>query len=224
MTLADKLAVIIYQIATTKNKFKIILTPLGLIFWFSLGVLLVFISLWLDEFLPVQLSFPAPVNLFLSLLLLLMGGTLCLWSVYSFFKARGSPVPLNPPQKLITTGLYSQIRNPMLLGWIIMLFGVGILLNSISLILFLAPLFILLNILYVMTIEENFPTKSIQPIAKVEAQRRQFYRPIYSIHKSWARRPGSVFRAIGLAHFLDEPLFNENHPAKSQFYKNHSFN
>ena len=75
-----------------------------------------------------------------------------------------------------------------------------------------------------MTIEENFPTKSIQPIAKVEAQRRQFYRPIYSIHKSWARRPGSVFRAIGLAHFLDEPLFNENHPAESQFYKNHSFN
>ncbi|MHA1541434.1 MAG: DNA methyltransferase [Candidatus Hodarchaeales archaeon] len=75
-----------------------------------------------------------------------------------------------------------------------------------------------------MTIEENFPTKSIQPIAKVEAQRRQFYRPIYSIHKSWARRPGSTFRAIGLAHFLDEPLFNTNHPAESQFYRNHSFN
>jgi len=74
-----------------------------------------------------------------------------------------------------------------------------------------------------MPIEENFPTKSIQPIAKVEAQRRQFYRPIYSIHKSWARRPGSTFRAIGLAHFLEEPMFNEDHPEESQFYKNHSF-
>ncbi|MHA1206497.1 MAG: DNA methyltransferase, partial [Candidatus Hodarchaeales archaeon] len=74
-----------------------------------------------------------------------------------------------------------------------------------------------------MPIEENFPTKSIQPIAKIEAQRRQFYRPIYSVHKSWARRPGSTFRAIGLAHFLDEPLFDKNHLEESQFYQTHSF-
>jgi len=78
-----------------------------------------------------------------------------LWTVYDFFRARGSPVPLNPPKKLLTTGLYSQIRNPMLLGWIIMLFGLGILLNSISLIFIFTPLFILLNILYLKTIEEK---------------------------------------------------------------------
>ncbi len=50
--------------------------------------------------------------------------------------------------ELITTGLYSQIRNPMLLG-------VGILLNSISLLLIFTPLFICLNILYLRTIEEK---------------------------------------------------------------------
>jgi protein-S-isoprenylcysteine O-methyltransferase Ste14 len=43
----------------------------------------------------------------------------------------------------------------MLLGWIIMLFGVGILLNSISLILIFTPIFILLNILYLKAIEEK---------------------------------------------------------------------
>ena len=43
----------------------------------------------------------------------------------------------------------------MLLGWFIMLFGLGILLNSISLILIFTPLFILLNIFYVKTIEEK---------------------------------------------------------------------
>lgn len=155
MTLADKLAENIYQIATTRKKLKIILTPLGLIFWFSLAVLLVFVSLWLDRLLPLHLPFLAPVNLFLSLLLLLMGGILCLWSVYSFFKARGSPVPLNPPQKLITSGLYAEIRNPMVLGWIIMLFGIGILLKSISLLFIFTPLFILLNILYLKTVEEK---------------------------------------------------------------------
>ena len=155
MSVADKYAEFIYWVATTKNKFKIILTPLGIMFWFGLSVLFVFASLWLDELLPVRMPFLAPVNLFLSVLLLLIGSILCLWPVCRFFKAGGSPVPFNPPQKLITTGLYSQIRNPMLLGWIIMLFGVGILLNSISLIFIFSPLFILLNIFYLKTIEEK---------------------------------------------------------------------
>jgi protein-S-isoprenylcysteine O-methyltransferase Ste14 len=64
-------------------------------------------------------------------------------------------VPLNPPQKLITSGLYAEIRNPMVLGWIIMLFGIGILLKSISLLFIFTPLFILLNILYLKTVEEK---------------------------------------------------------------------
>jgi protein-S-isoprenylcysteine O-methyltransferase Ste14 len=43
----------------------------------------------------------------------------------------------------------------MLLGWIVMLFGVGILLNSVSLVAIFAPLFILLNVVYLKTIEEK---------------------------------------------------------------------
>ncbi|MFX1515251.1 MAG: DNA methyltransferase [Promethearchaeota archaeon] len=74
-----------------------------------------------------------------------------------------------------------------------------------------------------MTIEERFPLAAIQPLARVESQRRQFYRPIYSIHKSWARRPGTTFRAIGLAHFCEDDLFDPNHPGKGMFYQNHDF-
>ena len=33
-------------------------------------------------------------------------------------------------------------------------------------------------------------------LAQVEAGKRQYYRPIYSLHKWWARRPGALFRAI----------------------------
>lgn len=155
MSVADKYAEFIYRVATSTNKLKIILTPLGIMFWFGLGVLFVFASLWLDELLPVHLSFLPPSNIFLSLPLLIIGATLALGTVYSFIKARGSPVPFNLPQKLISTGLYSQIRNPMLLGWIIMLFGVGILLNSISLIFIFSPLFSLLNSFYLKNIEEK---------------------------------------------------------------------
>ncbi len=74
-----------------------------------------------------------------------------------------------------------------------------------------------------MTIEERFPLAAIQPIAKAESQRRQFYRPIYSVHKSWARRPGATFRAIGLAHFCQDVLFNPNRSGDGAFYQNHEF-
>ncbi len=74
-----------------------------------------------------------------------------------------------------------------------------------------------------MTIEERFPLVAIQPLAKVESQRRQFYRPIYSVHKSWARRPGTTFRAIGLAHFCQDVLFDPNQSGKGAFYQNHDF-
>jgi len=43
----------------------------------------------------------------------------------------------------------------MVAGWIIMMFGVGVLLNSISLIFIFTPLFLLLNILYLKAIEEK---------------------------------------------------------------------
>ncbi len=74
-----------------------------------------------------------------------------------------------------------------------------------------------------MTIEERFPLVAIQPLAKVESQRRQFYRPIYSVHKSWARRPGTTFRAIGLTHFCKDVLFDPNQSGEGAFYQNHDF-
>jgi len=73
------------------------------------------------------------------------------------------------------------------------------------------------------TIEEQFPLAAIQPLAKIESQRRQFYRPIYSVHKSWARRPGATVRAIALAHFCREVLFDPNQSGKGAFYQNHDF-
>ena len=155
MGLADRWAEFIYKLATSKNRLKIIATPLGLVFWFGLGVLLVFASLWLDNILPVRLTLPAPVGISLSVLLLVIGVALCFWTIYNFVKAKGSPVPINPPKRLVTTGLYSRVRNPMVSGWIVMMFGVGVRLDSISLIFIFTPLFLLLNILYLKTIEEK---------------------------------------------------------------------
>jgi protein-S-isoprenylcysteine O-methyltransferase Ste14 len=155
MSLVDRYAEFIFRIATTRNRLKIIATPVGLIFWFSLSALFVFASLWLDRLWSIRLPPAPPTNIFISVPLIIIGSTLALWAVCVFFRARGSPIPLNPPQKLVTTGFYSRIRNPMLFGWIIMLFGVGILLNSVSLVAIFTPFFILLNVVYLKTIEEK---------------------------------------------------------------------
>ena len=49
--------------------------------------------------------------------------------------------------------------------------------------------------------DEEFPFEVLSRIAEVESWRKEIYRPNYHIHKWWAQRLGSVFRAITLACF-----------------------
>jgi len=53
-------------------------------------------------------------------------------------------------------------------------------------------------------IEIDFPIEQVNEIAEREAHAKEKYRPIYFIHKWWARRLGSVFRTIVLYSLLDE--------------------
>ncbi|MGI8587375.1 MAG: DNA methyltransferase [Chloroflexia bacterium] len=48
-------------------------------------------------------------------------------------------------------------------------------------------------------IENTFPVALISQLAEHESWRKEVYRPIYYMHKWWARRLGSVFRALILA-------------------------
>lgn len=48
-------------------------------------------------------------------------------------------------------------------------------------------------------IEDGFPFEAISQIGEAESWRKEIYRPIYHMHKWWAQRLGSVFRAILLA-------------------------
>ena len=48
-------------------------------------------------------------------------------------------------------------------------------------------------------IEDDFPLDRISEIAEAESWRKEIYRPVYHVHKWWAQRLGSVFRAVILA-------------------------
>jgi protein-S-isoprenylcysteine O-methyltransferase Ste14 len=86
--------------------------------------------------------------------LFLAGCVLGIPAVIAFFRTTGTPVPTDPPPRLVTTGLYGYIRNPMALGGLLILEGIGFYTGSLSLIFFFAPLPILLYALYIKTVEE----------------------------------------------------------------------
>ena len=57
-----------------------------------------------------------------------------------------------------------------------------------------------------MSIERKFDIPFVAGLALREKQIQQNYRPIIGVHKWFARRPGTLFRALTLAEFGDGPL------------------
>ena len=51
---------------------------------------------------------------------------------------------------------------------------------------------------------DDFPFERISDVAEAESWRKEINRPIYHVHKWWAQRLGSVFRAIVLGAFTPE--------------------
>ena len=65
---------------------------------------------------------------------ILVGGIgmgLCVWTVRIFMTfGRGTPAPWDPPEKLVIRGPYRHVRNPMIIGVLLMLTAEAILLQS----------------------------------------------------------------------------------------------
>jgi len=76
------------------------------------------------------------------------------WSVFHFIRVKGTPVPFNPPPKLVATGPYAYVRNPMLGGIFLFLFGLAFCYRSLALLFCFTPLFILINVVELKLIEE----------------------------------------------------------------------
>jgi len=57
---------------------------------------------------------------------------------------------------------------------------------------------------------DKLPLNLMDELAEKETYRRDVYRPIYSLHKWWARRPGSTFRCLGLAALTDDTITKDD--------------
>jgi putative DNA methylase len=63
---------------------------------------------------------------------------------------------------------------------------------------------------------DRFPFEWVSQVAELESWRKEIYRPVYHLHKWWAKRLGSVFRAIVLGTVLPE-----DGDLKESFYLEH---
>ncbi len=66
--------------------------------------------------------------------------------------------------------------------------------------------------------QQNFPFEFLSALAERESWRKELNRPIYHMHKWWAKRLGSIFRGILLGSALPE-----NADLRQAFYEPHDF-
>lgn len=154
MTLKTKWIKLIYYLATSSRKIRNFFTPLGAFFFGLVIFSFVIIALQIDRLFGITDILPRSLSLILASLFFLVAFILIGWSVLIFLRAKGTPVPINPPPQLVTTGPYAYVRNPMLTGVFALLFGIGVLLGSVSLLVIFTPLFILVNVWELKAIEE----------------------------------------------------------------------
>jgi protein-S-isoprenylcysteine O-methyltransferase Ste14 len=144
----------LYAIATGSRKIRNFFTPIGAFFYGFLIFAFIAVSVKLDGSIGLTSILPRPLNIILSLPVFLFALFLIGWSVNHFRKAKGTPVPFNPPPILVTTGPYAYTRNAMLTGVFFLLFGFGVFFGSVSLLFLFTPLFILINLWELKSIEE----------------------------------------------------------------------
>lgn len=143
-----------YSVATGPARRRKLMTPIGLLVFTSILLLLVFGSLYMDGALSLPRLLPGIPGSAIGGVLLVAGVALWAWCVVWFMRARGTPVPFNPPRELVTVGPYSWSRNPMLTGVFACLFGLGFFLHSVSMVVVWTPVFVFLNVIELKMVEE----------------------------------------------------------------------
>src|SRR5438309_10865883 len=83
-----------------------------------------------------------------------IGTVIALWCIFTFvFVGKGTPAPFDPPRRLVIRGPYRFVRNPMYISAVLVLAGLAIFYQSISVAIY-AGLFLLAAHIFVVAYEE----------------------------------------------------------------------
>jgi protein-S-isoprenylcysteine O-methyltransferase Ste14 len=145
---------LLHTAATGTKKIRTLLTPVGAMIFGAFTALFVFAAIIVDRLLSLPRLLPEGARFPVSVPMIAAGLAVTAWSVFHFLKVKGTPVPFNPPPIVVKTGPYRYARNPMLSGIFLLLFGIGFIVNSASLVFFFTPLYVLINVWELKKIEE----------------------------------------------------------------------
>ena len=114
------------------------------------------IFLFSKNFYSYDLANPNDFLFYIAMFLLALGLFVAIWSVRTFYTTGGdgTPGPWRPVSNLIISGPYCYVRNPMILGVVILLLFESALFGSKSFLLW-ALVFFVGNIIYFKTFEEK---------------------------------------------------------------------
>ncbi len=154
MSFRDRWINLLHRAATGTKRTRTLLTPIGVSIFGAFTALFVFAALLVDRLLSLPSLLPEAARLPVSVPVMAVGVAATGWSALHFLRVKGTPVPFNPPPRVVETGPYRYARNPMLTGVFLFLFGLGLGVDSFSLVFFFTPLYILFNVWELKAIEE----------------------------------------------------------------------
>jgi protein-S-isoprenylcysteine O-methyltransferase Ste14 len=154
MSLREHWVSLLYRAATGTRKTRTLLTPIGLTIFAAFTAAFVLAALLADRLLGLPGLLPEGARLPVAISLLTVGAAITLWSGLQFLRVEGTPVPFNPPPKVVQSGPYRYSRNPMVTGVFVLLFGLGFAFNSVSMVLLFTPLYVLAHVWELKRIEE----------------------------------------------------------------------
>lgn len=104
--------------------------------------------------LPMALPLPRTPSLWLAGALALVGVAAWLLCLDAFSRhGRGTPLPADAPRRLVTTGLFGQIRNPIMAAELLVIWAVALYVASVGVVLYAVAISIL-SYLAVVYVEE----------------------------------------------------------------------
>jgi len=145
---------IFHSVATGSRWKRELLTPVGLLIFGLTLAAVILLGLVTDRVLSIPELLPGRLGSIIGWVLLVPGAALCGWCVLRFRRAKGTPVPFNPPKELIVAGPYLWMRNPMVTGVFTGLFGIGFILHSVSIVFIWTPLYVLAHVIELKRVEE----------------------------------------------------------------------
>ena len=139
----------------TETRRILALLPAGMLFLYLLPLGIARGGLSIDRKFGLSSLDLGTFNSILGGLLMGVGFFFAFWSIYDqFSRARGTPLPMLPTQKLLIDGPFRYCRNPMTLGTIVAYLGIGVYAGTIAGI-GMVLLFGLSLILYLKLLEEK---------------------------------------------------------------------